>query len=99
MIMQTDSQTARWVVPQRADILRDVQEIVAEHLGMQVERLREGHALIEDLGCDSLDIVEISMELEEHFDISIPDEFGEQMRTICHVTDGVLRLVEVSRSQ
>lgn len=96
--MQTDSQTARWIVPQRAEILRHVQEIVAEHLGMQVERIRESHALIEDLGCDSLDIVEISMELEEHFDISIPDEFDEQMRTIGHVTDGVLRLVEVSRS-
>jgi acyl carrier protein len=78
--------------------LRDVQEIVAEHLGMQMERIRESDALIEDLGCDSLDIVEISMALEEHFDISIPDEFDEQMRTIGDVTDAVLRLVQASRS-
>lgn len=96
--MQIDSQPPWRTIPQRAEVLRDVQEIVAEHLGMQMERVRESDALIEDLGCDSLDIVEISMELEEHFDISIPDEFDEQMRTIGHVTDAVLRLVQASRS-
>jgi acyl carrier protein len=62
-------------------------------MGMPVDRIAEDNALVEDLGCDSLDIVEISMELEEHFDISIPDEFGEQIRTIGDVTDGVLQLL------
>jgi acyl carrier protein len=59
---------------------------------MDPATLRESDALVEDLGCDSLDIVEISMGLEEHFDISIPDDFNEEVGTIGQVTDGVLRL-------
>jgi acyl carrier protein len=55
--------------------------------------MKESDALFEDIGCDSLDVVEISMALEEHFDISMPDELGEQTRTIGDVTDGVLQLV------
>jgi acyl carrier protein len=50
-------------------------------------------AFIEDLGCDSLDVVEISMELEEHFDISIPNEFGDSAKTVGDAVDGIMRLL------
>jgi acyl carrier protein len=63
-------------------------------MGMPIDRIAEDHALVEDLGCDSLDIVEISIELEEPFDISIPDEFSEQTRTIGDVAVGVLQLLD-----
>jgi len=81
------------VVPARDDVVRGVIQIVAEQMGMQADTIHEGSLLVEDIGCDSLDVVEISMELEEHFDISIPDEFGETTHTIGDVTDGVLQLL------
>jgi acyl carrier protein len=57
------------------------------------ERIQESHTLIEDLGCDSLDLVEISMEAEEQFGIGIPDDFIDRIRTVGDVTDGVLELL------
>lgn len=94
--MHTDNRTPCRMVPDRDDVLEGVARIVAEQIGMQVDGIKESNALVEDLGCDSLDIVEISMELEEHFDISIPDEFDKKARTIGDVTDGVLQLLAVS---
>ena len=95
--MQSDCQRNCRTVVDRTDALQNVKEIVGEHMGMQAEQIKESHVLIEDLGCDSLDLVEIAMELEEHFDIAIPDEFDEQMRTIGNVTDGVLQLLGKER--
>mgnify|MGYP001072962993 CR=1 FL=1 len=71
--MQTDTRIPCRTVPTRDEVLESVAQIVAEQIGAQADRIAEGNALVEDLGCDSLDIVEIAMELEEHFDISIPD--------------------------
>jgi acyl carrier protein len=92
-MMHTDSQTPSRIIPERDDVLRDVTQIVAEQMGMEVDQIEERNALVDDLGCDSLDIVEISMELEDHFDLSIPDGFDEKARTIGDVTDGVLQLL------
>ena len=94
--MQTDTRLPCRTVPDRDEVLESVAQIVAEQIGAQADRIAEGNALVEDLGCDSLDIVEIAMELEEHFDISIPDEFDKTARTIGDVTDGVLQLLAVS---
>jgi acyl carrier protein len=93
MAMSHDSQPSRQAPPGRDLVLRDVREIVAEKMGMSPDKIRDVDALVEDLGCDSLDIVEISMELEEHFEISIPDDFGERISTIEDVADGVLQLL------
>jgi acyl carrier protein len=95
-MMQTDTRIACRTVPDRDEVLESVAQIVAEQIGAQADRIAEGNALVEDLGCDSLDIVEIAMELEEHFDISIPDESDKTARTIGDVTDGVLQLLAVS---
>jgi len=73
--------------------LADVKQIVGEQMAIPPQRIQENHALVEDLGCDSLDLVEISMETEEHFGISVPDEFVDQVRTIGDVADGVLELL------
>jgi acyl carrier protein len=80
------------------DVLRDVTQIVADQLGMDTAKIRESDALIEDLGCDSLDIVEISMELEEHFDVAIPDEFADTARTVRDVAEGMMRLLATTAS-
>ena len=94
--MQTDTRIACRTVPDRDEVLESVAQIVAEQIGAQADRTAEGNALVEDLGCDSLDTAAIAMELEEHFDISIPDEFDKTARTIGDVTDGVLQLLAVS---
>ena len=79
--------------PSREQIVEDLKQIVGEQLGMPVDRIRESDALEADLGCDSLDVVEITMEIEEEFDVSIPDEYGEKVRTVGDMADGVLQLL------
>ncbi|RVU54841.1 acyl carrier protein [Anaerosphaera multitolerans] len=63
-------------------ILEDVKELVAENLGCEIEDLKEETNLIEDLNADSLDIVELTMAIEEKFGVQIPDEDLEKVRTI-----------------
>lgn len=88
--------TTHGVLRHRDDVLKEVIQIVAEQMAVQPERIRDGDSLVGDIGCDSLDIVEISMEIEEHFDVSVPDELAEKARTIGEVTDGVLELLSRS---
>jgi acyl carrier protein len=75
-----------------------VKRIVAEILGTAAENVRQEHELENDLGCDSLELVEILMETEEHFGLDVPDALGEQVRTVGDVVDGVLRLMGRSDS-
>ena len=96
--MNPESRATSRAAGDRNSILRDVAQIVADQLGMDAARVRESDALIEDLGCDSLDVVEIAMELEEHFDVSIPDEFAETARTVRDVTDGMMQLLAQNAS-
>ena len=56
-------------------------EIVCENLGVNKE-VTEKTSFIEDVGADSLDIVELIMELEEEFEINIPDEQAEKIKTV-----------------
>jgi acyl carrier protein len=76
-----------------AEVLAAVKSIVAEHATARAEDIREEHHLENDLGCDSLDIVEISMEIEEHFGISIPDEVSESSPTVGAIVEGVVQLL------
>ncbi len=57
-------------------------DIVSEHLGTAREDITLESAFIEDLKADSLDIVELVMEFEEEFDITIPDEDYEKIRSV-----------------
>jgi acyl carrier protein len=59
-----------------------VKEIIVEQLDVQAEQVTEEASFIEDLGADSLDTVELVMALEEHFDIEIPDEDAEKIKTV-----------------
>lgn len=77
----------------RGEILEAVKAIVAEYATLSDSEIREEHHLENDLGLDSLDIVEISMEVEEHFDISVPDEVSEQAATVGAIVEGVSKLL------
>ncbi len=59
-----------------------VREIVVEQLGVSADELVSEASFIDDLGADSLDIVELVMAMEETFDVEIPDEDAEKIQTI-----------------
>ncbi len=64
------------------DIAERVATIVTNQLDVDKEKVKPEASFINDLGADSLDIVELVMELEEEFDMSIPDEDAEKIRTV-----------------
>ena len=62
-------------------------ELVSENLGVNKEQVTRKTSFIEDLGADSLDIVELIMELEEEFEINIPDDQAEKIKTVGEAID------------
>ncbi len=62
-----------------------VKSLIASQLNIPVEKVEDGSRLVEDLGADSLDIVEMLMTLEEEFGISIPDEETVNMKTVAEI--------------
>jgi len=63
-------------------MLEKVKEVVVEQLDCNADEIKEESRFIEDLGADSLDVVELVMALEEEFDIEIPDEDAEKILTV-----------------
>ena len=59
-----------------------VKSIIAEQLGVGEDEIKFESAFIEDLGADSLDIVELVMAMEEEFEVEIPDEEAENIKTV-----------------
>ena len=60
----------------------EVKEIVVEQLNANPDEVKEDSKFVEDLGADSLDVVELVMALEEKFGIEIPDEDAEKIQTV-----------------
>ncbi len=77
-----------------SDIADRVKKIVIEHLGVEPDKVTENASFIDDLGSDSLDVVELVMAFEEEFGVEIPDDAAE---TILTVGDAV-RFLEKSTS-
>jgi len=59
-----------------------VKKIVKEQLGVEEEEIQMSSTFVDDLGADSLDIVELIMAFEEEFNIEIPDEKAEKIKTV-----------------
>lgn len=64
-----------------------VREIIANELGVEMEKVTGDANFVEDLGADSLDTVELVMAFEEEFEIEIPDEDAEEMQTVSDAID------------
>ncbi|MBN2581037.1 MAG: acyl carrier protein [Pirellulales bacterium] len=72
--------------------------IVAEQLGANKETITRETSFVNDLGADSLDTVELVMELEEEFDINIPDDIAEKIQTVGQAIDHIEKAVENNQS-
>ena len=64
------------------NIAEKVTEIIVEQLGVSADQVKTESNLIEDLGADSLDAVELVMAVEEEFGIEVPDEEAEKLRSV-----------------
>ncbi len=63
-----------------------VKKIVVEHLGVEADKVNNEASFIDDLGADSLDIVELVMAFEEEFGVEIPDDATEKITTVGDAT-------------
>ena len=64
------------------NVEQKVKSIIAEQLGVSEDEIKTTSSFIEDLGADSLDIVELVMALEEEYDLEISDEEAENIKTV-----------------
>ena len=70
-----------------SDTADRVQKIVVEHLGVEADKVTQDASFIDDLGADSLDIVELVMAFEEEFGVEIPDDAAEKISTVKDAID------------
>ena len=64
-----------------------VKEVIIDKLGIEESKIESGSSFVDDLGADSLDTVELIMQLEEEFGIEIPDEDAEKITTVQAAVD------------
>jgi acyl carrier protein len=81
-------------VPTRDEILEKVREIVGEQMGVDKGEINMETSFVNDLNADSLDTVELVMELEDEFDMSIPDEEAEKLQTVGAAVEFIEKHIE-----
>ena len=70
-----------------ADVFEDVKVLIAEELEVEENQISRESIIVDDLGADSLDVVELVMRLEERFEVEIPDEDAEKIQTVGDAVD------------
>jgi acyl carrier protein len=73
-----------------AEVGDKVKQIIVDQLGISPEQVKAEASFIKDLGADSLDIVELVMAMEEEFEIEIPDEEAEKIKTVQNAIDYIV---------
>jgi acyl carrier protein len=71
----------------KEEIVGKVKDLISQSLGVSPDEIVSSASFIDDLGADSLDIVELVMLIEKEFDIEIPDEDAEKISTVQHAID------------
>ena len=82
-----------------SDVAERVKKIVVEHLGVDEAKVTPEASFIDDLGADSLDTVELVMEFEDEFEMSIPDEEAEKIQTVGQAIDYIKSVAAKQKSQ
>jgi len=80
----------------KEEISQKVKSVIADQLSSDVSKIENPHSFLDDLGADSLDIVELVMSFEEEFDIEIPDEDAEKITTVQAAIDYICEKKEVT---
>ena len=81
----------------KREIVEKVKQIIGEQLGVDEGEVTLSASFVDDLGADSLDRVELVMALEEAFDLEIPDEEAEKIRTVQDAIDYIEKHAKVSK--
>ncbi len=76
-------------------ILEKVKEIIADELGFDIEKITLETNIQDDLGADSLDVVELIMSIEDEFDIMIPDDAAMEVKTVAQL----VKLIEAETNK
>ena len=76
------------------EVLVKVKEMVASHLGRAVDEITPDSSFIEDLGADSLDLVELIMSMEDEFELEISDEDAENIITVQDAVNFIQKSIE-----
>jgi len=77
----------------KEEIRNKVQGIICDHLSIKAEEFNKESEFYDDLGCDSLDVLEMVFELEDRFSLEIPDDDIEQWKTVGDVYEYVERVM------
>ena len=80
-----------------ASVDEKVKQIIVEQLGVEEAEVTPSASFVDDLGADSLDTVELVMAFEEAFDIEIPDEDAEKIKTVQDAVDYIGKHSKVSK--
>jgi acyl carrier protein len=80
-------------------VRQQVEEIIMRNLGLRAGWLSETSSLMEEIGADSLDIVELILELEEKFEIGLPDEKVQGIKTVDDLIDFIVRQIGERRAE
>ncbi len=70
-----------------------IKAVIADQLGIKVEEIKDDSNIVDELGADSLDVVELLMTLEDEYNISIPDEKVPEMTTV----NAIVKIIEESK--
>ncbi len=76
-------------------LFEDVKKCVVEQLGVEEDKVTESASFVDDLNADSLDLVELVMELEKKFDVKIPQEEQENIKTVADA----MKYIEKNKSK
>lgn len=82
------------MVPTAVEIEEKVMQIVSEQLSVDRNEISRETSFVNDLNADSLDTVELVMELEDEFDLTIPDEEAEKLKTVGEAIDFIKKKLE-----
>lgn len=80
-----------------ASVEEKVKQIIVEQLGVDEAEVTPNASFVDDLGADSLDTVELVMAFEEAFDLEIPDEDAEKIKTVQDAVDYIEKNAKVSK--
>lgn len=75
---------------ERKEALSKVVDVVVEQLGCEIDEVKETSSFVEDLGADSLDLVELVMAFEDEFDVAIPEDKVEAIKTVGDAADYII---------